>query len=161
MLGLPPLAPEALPLPRLDVSWVRSDLAVGGKVDPLNFARLRTMGIESVVDLRAEDSDDPELLAAAGIRFLHLPMPNCEPLTQRQMGDGSAWVASERRAGRKVLLHCQHGIGRSVMLVTAVLHARWDRADRRARPDSRPTTERGAESAPARGDLRIRRGACA
>ena len=121
LLGLPPLAPEALPLPRLDVSWVRSDLAVGGKVDPLNFARLRIMGIESVVDLRAEDSDDPELLAAAGIRFLHLPMPDCEPLTQRQMGDGSAWVASERRAGRKVLLHCQHGIGRSVMLATAVL----------------------------------------
>ena len=121
VLGLPPLAPEAPPLPPLDVSWVRLDLAVGGAVDPLNFRRLRTMGIESVVDLRAEESDDPASLAAAGIRFLHLPMPDCEPLTQQQMHDGSMWVASERKAGRKVLVHCQHGIGRSVMLAIAVL----------------------------------------
>jgi protein-tyrosine phosphatase len=37
------------------------------------------------------------------------------------MREGSAWVAAERAAGRKVLVHCQHGVGRSVMLVCATI----------------------------------------
>jgi protein-tyrosine phosphatase len=79
------------------------------------------MGIDSIVDLRAEESDDPDLLGRHGLRFLHLPMTDTDALTQAQMRDGSRWVASERAAGRKVLAHCQHGRGRSVMLVAAVL----------------------------------------
>jgi protein-tyrosine phosphatase len=71
--------------------------------------------------LRAEESDDPYLLSQHGLRFLHLPMTDCDPLTQDQMRDGSRWIAAERSAGRKVLAHCQHGVGRSVMLIAAVL----------------------------------------
>lgn len=121
ILHLPPLAPGRDGFPPLDVAWIRPDLALGGRVDPLNVPRLAKLGIGSIVDLRAEESDDPALLAAHGLRFLHLPMPDCHPLTQQQMRDGSRWVREERAAGRKVLVHCQHGVGRSVMLVAATL----------------------------------------
>lgn len=121
VLELPPLAPGRPGFPPLDVSWIGQDLAIGGRVDPLNVPRLATLGLGSVVDLRAEESDDPTLLARHGIRFLHLPMPDCYPLTQQQMRDGGRWVAEERAADRKVLIHCQHGVGRSAMLAAAVL----------------------------------------
>jgi len=121
LLHLPPIAPDRPGFHPLDVSWVRPDLAVGGRVHPDNLARLKRLGIDSVVDLRAEESDDPELLAQNGLRFLHLPMPDTFALTQDQMRQGSCWVADERAAGRKVLVHCQHGVGRSVMLVCATL----------------------------------------
>ena len=48
-------------------------------------------------------------------------MTDTDPLTQEQMADGSRWVAAERAAGRRVLAHCRHGVGRSVMLVAAAL----------------------------------------
>jgi HAD superfamily hydrolase (TIGR01509 family) len=121
VLDLPPLNPGRAAFPPLDVAWITSDLALGGRVDPLNVPRLAKLGLGSVVDLRAEESDDPEFLAEHGLRFLHLPMPDCHPLTQQQMRDGSRWVRQERAAGRKVLVHCQHGVGRSVMLAAAVL----------------------------------------
>jgi HAD superfamily hydrolase (TIGR01509 family) len=121
LLDLPPFNAEHPGFPRLDVSWVYPDLAVGGRVDPLNVPRLKALGIGSVVDLRAEEADDPTLHAEHGIHFLHLPMPDEFPLTQEQLREGSRWVAAERAAGRRVLVHCQHGVGRSVMLVAAVL----------------------------------------
>src|SRR5579884_4117010 len=120
-LHLPPLAPDRDGFPPLDVAWIRPDLALGGRVDPLNVPRLAKLGIGSIVDLRAEESDDPSLLADNGIRFLHLPMPDAHPLTQEQMRVGSRWVRAERAAGRAVLVHCQYGVGRSVMLVAATL----------------------------------------
>jgi HAD superfamily hydrolase (TIGR01509 family) len=121
ILNLPPLAPDRPAPPLLDVAWVAEDLAVGSRIDPRNVPRVRAMGIDSVVDLRAEESDDPDFLNRHGLRFLHLPMTDCDPLTQEQMREGSRWVAEERLAGRKVLVHCQHGRGRSIMLVAAVL----------------------------------------
>lgn len=121
VLQLPPISPESPGFPPLDVSWIHPDLALGGRVDPLNVPRLAALGIGSVVDLRAEESDDPALLASQGIHFRHLPMLDCHPLTHQQLCDGQRWVAAERAAGRKVLLHCQHGVGRSVMLAAAVL----------------------------------------
>ncbi len=121
ILRVPPLSDGRSSFPHLDVSWIRPNLAVGGRVDPINVPRLAKLGIGGVVDLRAEESDDPSLLARHGIRFLHLPMADCSPLTGDQMREGSAWVSEQHAAGRSVLVHCQHGVGRSVMLAAAVL----------------------------------------
>jgi HAD superfamily hydrolase (TIGR01549 family) len=121
LLELPVLDPARPGFPPLDLSWVRPDLAVGGRLHSANLARLRRAGIASVVDLRIEEVDEAERLAEHGLRFLHLPMTDGDPLTQDQLRDGAAWVQAERAAGRKVLAHCQHGVGRSVMLIAAVL----------------------------------------
>jgi putative hydrolase of the HAD superfamily len=121
LLDLPPLAPYRQPPLALDVDWVALDLAVGSRIDPNNVPRIRAMGIDAVVDLRAEESDDPNLLRQHGLSFLHLPITDCDPLTHDQMHEGSNWIARERREGRTVLVHCQHGRGRSVVLLAAVL----------------------------------------
>jgi protein tyrosine phosphatase (PTP) superfamily phosphohydrolase (DUF442 family) len=121
ILHLPPISPESPGFPGLDLNWVKPDLAVGARVDPANVSRLKTMGIDAVVDLRIEESDDPDLLARHDIDFLHLPMHDEHALTQDQLRHGSRWVTEQRAAGKRVLVHCQHGVGRSVMLAAAVL----------------------------------------
>jgi protein-tyrosine phosphatase len=77
--------------------------------------------IRAVVDLRAEDCDDEALLRDAGIDLLYLPTPDFEPAAYEHLETGVAFVREHLARGRKVLIHCQHGIGRSPLLALCVL----------------------------------------
>jgi protein tyrosine phosphatase (PTP) superfamily phosphohydrolase (DUF442 family) len=111
-----------IPLPdRLDMSWVTDSLAVGGRVREEDIERLAQSGVTCVVDTRAEYKDDEAALNQAGIQLLYLPTPDTQPLTIEQLVEGSGWVLEQIRAGGRVLIHCEHGVGRSVLLTAAAL----------------------------------------
>jgi protein tyrosine phosphatase (PTP) superfamily phosphohydrolase (DUF442 family) len=113
-----------IPLPDvLNMSWVTTELAVGGRVRPGDIARLAASGVTRVVDTRAEHRDDVAALESHGIRLLYLPTPDTHPLTVAQLRDGSAWINQQIAAGERVLVHCEHGVGRSVLLTAAALVA--------------------------------------
>ena len=79
-------------------------------------------GISAVVDLRGEACDDEAALGAAGIDFLHLPTPDLEPASVAMLWSaGVGFVREQIARGGKVLIHCQHGIGRSALLALCVL----------------------------------------
>jgi protein-tyrosine phosphatase len=78
-------------------------------------------GIRAVVDLREEDRDDEAQLRAAGIDLLHLPTPDLEAATAEMLDRGVRFVAERVQRGDKVLIHCQHGIGRSPLLALCVM----------------------------------------
>ena len=105
------------------MSWVTPNLAVGGRILPEDVHRLAASGVTRVVDTRSEHKDDEEALAAAGIRLLYLPTPDTYPLTVEQLRDGSEWINRELRDAQRVLIHCEHGVGRSVLLTAAALVA--------------------------------------
>jgi rhodanese-related sulfurtransferase len=105
-----------------DFHWVTAHVAVGGCVPMEHAARLaREHGIGAIVDLREEDRDDADLLRHAGIDFLHLPTPDLEPASIDMLERGVEFVASRIDEGKRVLIHCQHGIGRSALLALCVL----------------------------------------
>jgi protein-tyrosine phosphatase len=81
----------------------------------------RDHGVAAVVDLREEACDDEQQLRAAGIALLHLPTPDLEPASSDMLEHGVAFVRSHVDGGRRVLIHCQHGIGRSPLLALCVL----------------------------------------
>src|SRR4029078_4866585 len=81
-------------------------------------------GIRAVVDLRLERCDDEAILRINGLEFLHLPTEDCCALAPRTIDDGVAWVRSRLDAGTRVLIHCEHGIGRSALLALCTLVAR-------------------------------------
>lgn len=111
-----------IPLPdRLNMSWVTAGLAVGGRVLPQDIPRLAKSGVTAVVDTRAEHQDDEAALAAKGIRLLYLPTPDTFPLTVEQLQRGAKWINEQIGQGRRVLVHCEHGVGRSVLLTAAAL----------------------------------------
>ncbi|MFL6763046.1 MAG: dual specificity protein phosphatase family protein [Sphingomicrobium sp.] len=105
-----------------DFHWLTPDVAVGGCF-PMERARelANEHGIRAVIDLRAEACDDEVVLSGEGIDFLHLPTPDLEPASNDQLERGVAFVKAHVRRGHKVLIHCQHGIGRSALLALCVL----------------------------------------
>lgn len=111
-----------IPLPdRLNMSWVNSQLAVGGRILPEDIKSLALLGVTAVVDTRSEYHDDEEALAREHIKFLYLPTPDTYPLTVEQLMQGATWVDERVNEGGHVLIHCEHGVGRSVLLTCAVL----------------------------------------
>ncbi len=119
-----------IPLPdRLNMSWITPYLAVGGRVLPEDIHRLAASGVTRVVDTRSEHKDDEAALAAAGIELLYLPTPDTYPLSLEELETGSRWINQQIVQGQRVLVHCEHGVGRSVLLTAAALVARGMSAD--------------------------------
>ncbi|MBO0779594.1 MAG: dual specificity protein phosphatase family protein, partial [Ktedonobacteraceae bacterium] len=111
-----------IPLPdKLNMSWVNEHLAVGGRVKPEDVNALSRAGVTHVVDTRSEYCDDEQALARENIKLLYLPTPDTYPLTVEQLTQGAAWVNESIKAGGRVLIHCEHGVGRSVLLTCASL----------------------------------------
>jgi hypothetical protein len=105
-----------------DLSWLTDRLAVGGCFPMERAVHLaQALGISAVIDLRQEDCDDELMLARAGLSFLHLPTPDLEPATLAMLEQGVAFARGQIDGGGKVLIHCQHGIGRSPLLALCVM----------------------------------------
>lgn len=104
--------------------WITDGLAVGGSFPCGVEAELaKRHGVGAVVDLREEACDDARALAAAGIDFLHLPTADLKPSTAPMLNEGVAFACHARSRGRRVLIHCEHGIGRSAILALCVMAA--------------------------------------
>lgn len=111
-----------IPLPdRLNMSWVTPNLAVGGRILPQDMPRLAKAGVTAVVDTRSEHQDDEAVLAANGLQLLYLPTPDTFPLSVEQLRRGADWINAQITQGHRVLVHCEHGVGRSVLLTAAAL----------------------------------------
>jgi protein-tyrosine phosphatase len=108
--------------PPPDLTFITNSLAVGGALrSDRQIGALPGLGITAVVDMRSESLDNVAELERLGIRFLHLPTKDWTPPTQEDLTTGTAWALDEMAHDGKVLLHCQHGVGRSVILGGAVL----------------------------------------
>lgn len=110
--------------PAFNFDWIDERLAVGGRF-PMEAAEqlARRQGIGAIVDLRVETCDDEAALRVHGLDFLHLPTEDCCAITPRMIDDGVDWVRTRLDAGTRVLIHCEHGIGRSALLALCVLVA--------------------------------------
>lgn len=102
--------------------WVADDLAVGGRLDPAEIVQLRRRdGIHGVVDLRSEAADDAAVLRRFGLSMLRLPTPDHAALSPRHLAVGLNWARRVARSGGRLLVHCEHGVGRSAALALAIL----------------------------------------
>jgi protein-tyrosine phosphatase len=112
-----------LPWPgsRLTLAWITPSLAQGSRFTRAQVGALARSGVTSVLDVRKEARDDEDLLAQHDIRLCHVPMTDRAPPTQRQLKRAVEWVMGELAADRKVFIHCQSGVGRSVCVASAVL----------------------------------------
>lgn len=123
MADAKPLLPQSRRLAP-DLSWILPQLAVGGRLpEDLVEHLAEDLGVRRVVDMRAEENDDAELLRRHGITFLHLPTVDQEPVEPPMLWQGVEWVREGLASGEKVLIHCEYGIGRSVLLTGCVLAA--------------------------------------
>jgi protein-tyrosine phosphatase len=106
-------------------SWITDHLAVGGSFPHEHAEALATIhGIEAVIDLRLETRDDEHVLRRHGITLLHLPTEDTCAVERRHLAHGVRFALRWLEEGRRVLIHCEHGIGRSATLALCVLVSR-------------------------------------
>jgi protein-tyrosine phosphatase len=115
-------APPKRKIARLNFDWLTERLAIGGSFERQAVEVLAgAHHFSRVVDLRGDDCDDELHLGRHGIRLLHLPTEECCAIAPEVLARGVAWARSALRAHNRVLIHCQHGIGRSALLAMCVL----------------------------------------
>jgi predicted protein tyrosine phosphatase len=103
-------------------SWIQPDLAVGGSFPVERAAELAERhGLAAVIDMRTEQCDDAALLDACGLRFLHLPTEDMAGVSQSMLDQGVDFAREMTRQSRRLLIHCEHGIGRSATLALCCL----------------------------------------
>jgi protein-tyrosine phosphatase len=109
----------------LNLSWITDEVAIGGCFGEDCVERLvREHRVGAIVDLRKEACDDEDLLRRHGVHFLHLPTLDCYGSSCEMLDRGVAFAEEHIAAGRRVLSHCHHGIGRSATLALCVLVVR-------------------------------------
>jgi len=107
---------------RPNFDWVTPDLAIGGSFPAGAAARLAAdHGVGAVIDVRSEGCDDTAELARANISFLHLPTEDNAAVAQPHLDAGVAFARQAAERGLRLLVHCEHGIGRSATVALCVM----------------------------------------
>jgi len=103
-------------------TWVTDQLAVGPA--PMSHAQLdslRNAGIMAIMNLCGEYIDLHDIERAAGFEVYHMPLADEEAPELAELEKALAWLDEAIYLGKKVLIHCRHGIGRTGTVLNAYL----------------------------------------
>jgi protein-tyrosine phosphatase/Fe-S-cluster containining protein len=104
------------------VTWITESLAVG--YAPMSYAELdciKASGIDAIVNLCAEFSDLHEIEKSSGFEVYYLPIWDEDIPEMEDMEKALEWLDESIYLGKKVLIHCRHGIGRTGTFVTSYM----------------------------------------
>mmetsp|Transcript_160145 Transcript_160145/g.292426 ORF Transcript_160145/g.292426 Transcript_160145/m.292426 type:complete len:155 (-) Transcript_160145:35-499(-) len=103
---------------------------------------LKAEGMTMVVSLHRNEDELPANLAAHGIDWLHIRVPDFEAPSQDQLDEFVARVKTVQASGGKAVVHCKAGQGRTGTFLAAWVSAEGKSADeaiaevRKKRPGS-------------------------
>ncbi|PHR25176.1 MAG: hypothetical protein COA36_14315 [Desulfotalea sp.] len=104
------------------LTWITKHLAIGHA--PMSYAELDDIhgqGIDAIVNLCEEFCDLHELEENSGFEVFYLPITDERAPKMEEMEKGLEWIDQAMYLGKKVLVHCKHGVGRTGTFVTAYL----------------------------------------
>ncbi len=104
------------------LNWLTENLATG--YAPMSYADLdsiRQQGIDAIVNLCGEYCDLHELEEKSGFEVYYLPIPDESAPDLEDLEMALAWMDEAIHLGKKILVHCRHGIGRTGTFVTSYL----------------------------------------
>ncbi len=109
-------------MPEYPVRWITTELAVGyAPRSHDDLTTIREQGISAIVNLCAECYDLCDIEKHAGFDVYYMAIPDEEAPTLEELEEALVWVTDCINAGKKVLVHCRFGIGRTGTFVAAYL----------------------------------------
>jgi len=104
------------------LSWITDNLALGHA--PMSYAELdslRKQGIGAIINLCAEFCDLHEIEQSSGFDVYYLPVCDNEVPAEPELERALDWLDEAIYLGKKVLVHCRFGMGRTATFVAAYL----------------------------------------
>ncbi len=119
----PPAPPASTGAPQAySLTWVTDQLAVGcAPMSNEQLESLHAQGVDCILNLCGEFCDLHEIEAAAGFEVRYLPVPDEEAPDLAELEKALEWLDESIYLGKKVLIHCRHGIGRTGTVLNAYL----------------------------------------
>ncbi|QGY40351.1 phosphatase [Pseudodesulfovibrio cashew] len=108
--------------PVYQVTWVTDQLGVGQA--PMSHPQLdaiRAQGIDAILNLCGEFCDLHDIEADAGFEVHYLPLEDEEAPGLIELEKALEWLDEAIYLGKKVLIHCRHGIGRTGTVLNSYL----------------------------------------
>lgn len=106
------------------IQQVSGGLFLGARLTAKDLPQVQQHNIRAVLDVTAEFSALDQLSQFSSIHYLNIPVLDHAVPTNAQLQQAVNWLAQQRAAGRKVLVHCALGRGRSVLMLAAFLLSR-------------------------------------
>lgn len=104
------------------ISWVTEALAVSAA--PMSYEALESLkeqGIDAILNLCEEFCDLHWIQADSGFEVYYFPIPDEETPDLPALEKALDWLDEALYLGKKVLIHCRHGIGRTGTVLNAYL----------------------------------------
>ncbi len=104
------------------IKWITPALATCyAPASELDLNEIRRQGISVIVNLCAECYDLAEIEEQAGFNVYRLFVTDMEAPSMDDLEPAMAWLDAHLAAGRKGLVHCRYGIGRTGTFALAYL----------------------------------------
>jgi Fe-S-cluster containining protein len=104
------------------LTFVTPHLAVGhAPMTREQLDSLKAQGVDAILNLCAEFCDLHDIESEAGFEVYYLPIPDEQAPPLAELEKALAWLDEAVYLGRKVLIHCRHGIGRTGTVLNAYL----------------------------------------
>jgi hypothetical protein len=107
---------------RYELSWITDRLAMGHA--PMSYEDLSSIGkqgIGAIMNLCAEFCDLHEIEENHGFEVYYLPVFDDEAPPEPELERALDWLDEAVYLGKKVLVHCRYGMGRTATFVAAYL----------------------------------------
>lgn len=109
--------------------WITENIAVGSAPESGDLEMLKQQGVNAIIDMRAEATDDETLIRKLNMRYLNIKVNDGFSPTQEQTRTILKFADSILTGRGKIFVHCQNGYGRSTLTVTTILRKRGMTAD--------------------------------
>lgn len=104
------------------LTWVTDQLAVGhAPMSHVQLSYIEAEGVDAILNLCGEFCDLHDIEKEAGFEVHYLPLADEEAPGLIELEKALEWLDEAIYIGKKVLIHCRHGIGRTGTVLNAYL----------------------------------------